>query len=133
MRHADLPGEGKSSLYHCSIFKNNTTTFFFQGLKSFWRGVTASYYGVFETVIYMVLYQRLKQYRQNEWEQTIKGTLNSKPGGYLEYAIDFFSASITGVLCKFAATCSAYPHGELKYWIRVPYNKQLQGFDDTLF
>lgn len=103
-----------------------------KGLKSFWRGVTASYYGVFETVIYMVLYQRLKQYRQNEWEQTIKGTLNSKPGGYLEYAIDFFSASITGVLCKFAATCSAYPHEVARTRLREPgtkYNK----FWQTLF
>jgi hypothetical protein len=33
---------------------------FFQGIAGFWRGVTASYWGISETVIHFVVYEYLK-------------------------------------------------------------------------
>lgn len=106
-----------------------------KGLKSFWRGVTASYYGAFETVIVWTLYERLKQIRQNEWERSIRDTLNPKPGGSLEYAIDFVFASATGAFSKFVATCLAYPHEVARTRLREPgtkYNKFWQTLSLTL-
>ena len=32
----------------------------FQGIRGFWRGVTASYWGISETVIHFVIYEYLK-------------------------------------------------------------------------
>jgi len=33
---------------------------FFQGILGFWKGVTASYWGISETIIHFVVYEHLK-------------------------------------------------------------------------
>ena len=33
----------------------------FQGLRGFYRGITASYFGITETMIHFVIYERLKR------------------------------------------------------------------------
>jgi len=94
-----------------------------KGLKGFWRGVTASYYGAVETVVVWTLFERLKQLRKNEWEQTIRQTLNPTPGGSLEYLIDFVFASSAGALSKLIATCATYPHEVARTRLREPGTK----------
>ena len=64
-----------------------------KGLLGFYKGISASYFGILETVIYFVVYEELK-----------KVTLN-----YAE--IPLVGYMFSSVSSKIIATCSFYPHG----------------------
>jgi hypothetical protein len=76
-----------------------------QGALGFWRGVTASYWGISETVIHFVLYEYLKkeladyQRKHKDSEKTL---------------VDFAGFMLCGACSKTCATVVAYPHGESK-------------------
>jgi len=74
------------------------------GMFSFWKGLTASWWGISETVIHFVIYEFLKKClaeRQNKKKDADK-TL-----------IDFVGFMACGATSKTCATCVAYPHGTL--------------------
>jgi len=80
------------SIYHTS------------GLKGFYKGITASYVGVTETVIHFVIYEAIKaQLLENSLHQSVEGERNTS---------DFVRFMIAGACSKTCATCIAYPHGE---------------------
>ena len=73
------------------------------GILSFWKGLTASWWGISETVIHFVIYEKLKecladyQNKKRDSEKTI---------------IDFVGFMACGATSKTCAMCVAYPHGQ---------------------
>ena len=72
------------------------------GIVSFWKGLTASWWGISETVIHFVIYEFLKkcmadyQNKKKDSEKTM---------------LDFVGFMACGATSKTCATCVAYPHG----------------------
>lgn len=77
-----------------------------RGILGFWRGVTASYWGISETVIHFVVYEALKKRLE-----IYKGQQHS-PGQSAtnKTVIDIFGFMACGACSKTCATCLAYPH-----------------------
>jgi solute carrier family 25 protein 33/36 len=72
-----------------------------QGIAGFWKGVTASWWGISETMIHFVIYEFLKKTlderrsKRKDQEKSFK---------------DFVGFMICGATSKTCATCVAYPH-----------------------
>jgi len=72
-----------------------------QGILGFWKGVTASWWGISETIIHFVIYESLKkslaeyQNKRKDQEKTW---------------VDFAGFMLCGATSKTCATCVAYPH-----------------------
>lgn len=77
------------------------------GFKCFFRGISASYVGVFETVIYFLLYEELK--RNIQINNTSKNTNNKFQALHLMYA---------AMLSKITATTIMYPHEVIRTRLR---------------
>lgn len=78
--------------------------FNYQGIRGFWKGVTASYWGISETVIHFVIYENLKKriaQMQNKHKNDDKTF------------IDFAGFMLCGACSKTCATIVAYPHGNV--------------------
>lgn len=73
------------------------------GLTGFYKGITASYYGVSETVIHFVIYEAIKAKLRDMKGQTIDDEDRS--------LLDFLEFMGAGATSKTIATCIAYPHG----------------------
>jgi len=73
------------------------------GIRGFYRGVTASYYGVSETMIYFVLYERLRL-SIGHWRGITLDEDRRKS--------DFLVFMMASAVCKSTACCLAYPHGQ---------------------
>ena len=77
------------------------------GLTGFYKGITASYYGIAETVIHFVIYEAIKaKLRELKEERTHVINDDSKS------TIDFVEYMCAGATSKTIATCFAYPHGK---------------------
>lgn len=87
-----------------------------EGLRGFYRGVTASYAGVTETVIHFVLYEALKQ-RLREHQLLLTPAVVLSPN-----AQDFCGLMAAAAVSKTCASCIAYPHGELLWAPCSPLN-----------
>lgn len=88
------------------------------GIKGFYRGMSASYAGISETVIHFVIYENIKQ-------KILE--CNSAPGMDKEdepvkKASDFVSMMAAAATSKTCATSIAYPHGK-DYLLRKMVNK----------
>jgi len=72
------------------------------GVKGFWAGITASAWGISETVVHFVIYEelkkRLEELRGEEMVKEKKTTL------------DFLGLMGCGAVSKTVASCIAYPH-----------------------
>jgi len=80
-----------------------------KGIRSFWRGVTASYWGAGETVIFFVIYEQLKKQREIQAQlQRQSGT--SDRGDTSFNILDFGGTALCSGAAKLTATCIAYPH-----------------------
>ena len=78
------------------------------GIGGFYKGITASYYGISETVIHFVIYEALKA-RLRE----MKGLDMNSNGEEDRTVTDFLEYMAAGATSKTIATCIAYPHGKL--------------------
>ena len=73
------------------------------GVRGFYLGLTASFYGVLETVAHFVVYEYLKK-RMSAW-------LGQRHDQHdMKHFLGFMAC---GALSKTGATCLAYPHGKL--------------------
>ena len=72
------------------------------GLFSFWKGLTASWWGISETVIHFVIYEFLKKCLADQ---------QNKKKGSEKTVMDFVGFMACGATSKTCATCVAYPHG----------------------
>jgi len=92
------------------------------GIKGFWKGVTASYWGISETVIHFVIYEYLKkqlaiaQNKRKTDEKTI---------------LDFAGFMVCGACSKTCATIVAYPHEVARTRLREE-NSVYRSFWQTL-
>ncbi|GMR37275.1 hypothetical protein PMAYCL1PPCAC_07470 [Pristionchus mayeri] len=93
-----------------------------EGIRGFYRGVTASYAGISETVIQFVLYEYLRQSllrRSNGDDEERKN-------------IDFVNFMVAGGIAKFVACVAAYPHEVVRTRLREEGSAS-RGFFSTLF
>ena len=72
------------------------------GFSGFYKGITASYYGISETVIHFVIYEGIKAKLRE-----MKGRGIDAERGMMDF-VEFMAAGATS---KTIATCVAYPHG----------------------
>jgi len=70
-----------------------------QGIIGFWRGLTASWWGISETIIHFVIYENLKKCLNERQNQEREKTV-----------VDFAGFMLCGATSKTCATCLAYPH-----------------------
>lgn len=68
-----------------------------KGILGFYKGISASYFGVTETAIYFVLYEKLKRLSVYE---------NSS-----QHGINIFTYLTSAGFAKTLASCMCYPHG----------------------
>ena len=73
------------------------------GLVGFYKGITASYFGISETIIHFVIYEAIKSKLRE-----MKGRCDDDE----RYAVDFLEFMGAGAVSKTCATCVAYPHGK---------------------
>ncbi len=103
-----------------SIFRSH-------GFVGFWKGVTASYWGISETVIHFVIYESLKKKvlerqerrkRAQRQQQQEEGTTSSSSPDEAEKKdfVDFAGFMLCGACSKTCATIVAYPHGGILYF-----------------
>jgi len=92
------------------------------GIKGFWKGVTASYWGISETVIHFVIYEYLKKQLANAQNKrkTDEKTL-----------LDFVGFMLCGACSKTCATIVAYPHEVARTRLREE-NSVYRSFWQTL-
>uniref|UniRef100_A0A8C4R392 Solute carrier family 25 member 33 n=1 Tax=Eptatretus burgeri TaxID=7764 RepID=A0A8C4R392_EPTBU len=74
-----------------------------EGIRGFYRGITASYVGILETIIYFTLYEAMKDslLRNSTTQNSIDGP---------KKAIDFLHIMFAAAISKSCACCLAYPH-----------------------
>ncbi|XP_044758596.1 solute carrier family 25 member 36-A isoform X2 [Coccinella septempunctata] len=91
------------------------------GILGFYKGITASYMGISETVIHFVIYEAIKA-------ELIK---HRTTGLDERCSKDFFEFMIAGAISKTVASCIAYPHEVARTRLREEGNKYT-GFWQTL-
>lgn len=82
------------------------------GFAGFYKGITASYVGISETIIHFVIYEFLKSKLQERSDRfIINGNDNKNASHFLQFMI-------AGAISKTFASVVAYPHG--MFLIPVP-------------
>lgn len=76
-----------------------------QGIRGFYKGITASYMGISETVVHFVLYEGVKA------RLMAARTLDGVPSDQRSPK-DFLEFMAAGAFSKTVASCIAYPHGK---------------------
>jgi len=77
-----------------------------RGVRGFWRGVSASAYGISETVMHFVIYEKLKQ-QWLDWDSQLTGSSGLSKKRTVR---DFLALMLCGAVSKTVATSLAYPH-----------------------
>ncbi|CAD6192501.1 unnamed protein product [Caenorhabditis auriculariae] len=91
-----------------------------EGLRGFYRGVSASYAGVSETMIQFCIYEYFRGYLMEHADETDKRKM------------DFLNFMVAGGSAKFIACVMAYPHEVVRTRLREESNLY-RGFFRTLF
>ncbi|XP_049536103.1 mitochondrial carrier protein Rim2 [Anopheles darlingi] len=99
-----------------------------QGIRGFYKGITASYVGISETVIHFVIYEALKkkllELRQSSSIRTnAYGGENANDGGDSKTSRDFLEFMVAGATSKTIASVVAYPHEVARTRLREEGNK----------
>lgn len=92
-----------------------------KGILGFYKGLTASYYGISETVIHFVIYEGIKAKLQD--------CRQSNPSH--KSTRDFFEFMLAGATSKTIASCFCYPHEVARTRLREE-GKKYKGFWQTL-
>ncbi|XP_022199980.1 mitochondrial carrier protein Rim2 [Nilaparvata lugens] len=92
------------------------------GIKGFYKGITASYWGISETVVHFVIYEAIKAKLLMRRATSEGDTKTSR---------DFLEFMIAGAISKTVASCIAYPHEVARTRLREEGNKY-HGFWQTL-
>ncbi|XP_028567740.2 solute carrier family 25 member 36-A-like [Podarcis muralis] len=99
--------ERRTSGFQCAMRIYHT-----EGLRGFYRGITASYAGVSETIIHFVIYEALKQ-RLREHRSFLTPTHIFSPSSQ-----DFLGLMAAAAVSKTCASCIAYPHEVIRTRLR---------------
>ncbi|XP_070561698.1 solute carrier family 25 member 36-A-like [Ptychodera flava] len=93
------------------------------GIRGFYRGVTASYAGISETVIHFVIYEHLKK----TLRERRRVQIGSEKSGR-----DFFEYMLCGACSKSCASIMAYPHEVVRTRLREEGTKYRSFFQTLL-
>nr|XP_013813542.1 PREDICTED: solute carrier family 25 member 36-like isoform X2 [Apteryx mantelli mantelli] len=104
---ARVKGELGGNALQCAMRVYRT-----EGLHGFYRGISASYAGVSETIIHFVIYEELKQQLRNSCHSL------SPPLGLPPNSRDFFGLMGAAAVSKTCASCIAYPHEVIRTRLR---------------
>ncbi|PKU35092.1 transhypothetical protein [Limosa lapponica baueri] len=74
-----------------------------EGIRGFYRGLTASYAGISETIICFAIYESLKKHLKEV-------QLPPSPNGTERNSTNFFGLMFAAAVSKGCASCIAYPH-----------------------
>ncbi|XP_076275691.1 replication in mitochondria 2 isoform X2 [Rhynchophorus ferrugineus] len=83
------------------------------GIRGFYKGITASYMGISETIIHFVIYEAIKA-ELVAYHQHYNDERTSK---------DFVEFMVAGAISKTVASCIAYPHEVARTRLREEGNK----------
>ncbi|XP_058721238.1 solute carrier family 25 member 33-like isoform X2 [Poecile atricapillus] len=117
---ARVKGEMASNALQCAMHVYRT-----EGLRGFYRGITASYAGVSETIIHFVIYEALKKELRNS-QHSHSPSLTLPPNND-----DFFGLMGAAAVSKTCATCLAYPHEVIRTRLREE-GSRYRSFTQTL-
>ncbi|MXQ81847.1 hypothetical protein E5288_WYG004827 [Bos mutus] len=87
-----------------------------EGIRGFYRGLTASYAGISETIICFAIYESLKKYLK-------EAPLASSTNGTEKNSTNFFGLMAAAALSKGCASCVAYPHEVIRTRLREEGSK----------
>lgn len=73
------------------------------GIRGFYRGLTASYMGISETVLNFVIYEKLKEKILHDHTVDMENDRS---------AMDFAEFMMAGAISKTVACMTFYPHGK---------------------
>lgn len=79
-----------------------------EGIRGFYRGLTASYAGISETIICFAIYESLKKYLK-------EAPFATSTGGTEKKSTSFFGLMAAAAISKGCASCIAYPHGRCSF------------------
>lgn len=82
-----------------------------KGLLGFYKGITASYFGISETIIHFVIYEFIKAKLH---ERRPKNTAYQADRKSTRDFVEFMCA---GAISKTCASSIAYPHGKLFHFV----------------
>uniref|UniRef100_A0A8C2AXJ1 Solute carrier family 25 member 33 n=1 Tax=Cyprinus carpio TaxID=7962 RepID=A0A8C2AXJ1_CYPCA len=104
-------GEKKMNALQCARYVYKT-----EGMRGFYRGLTASYAGISETMICFLIYETLKKYLAQS-RFTTPDTDTEKG------ASDFLGLMVAAAFAKGCASCIAYPHEVIRTRLREEGSK----------
>lgn len=82
------------------------------GLRGFYRGMSASYAGISETVIHFVIYESIKR---KLLASKVRASMDEEEE-VVKDASDFVGMMLAAATSKTCATSIAYPHGNRCLW-----------------
>ncbi|XP_036390347.1 solute carrier family 25 member 33 [Megalops cyprinoides] len=103
-------GEKRMNAVQCARYVYRT-----EGIRGFYRGLTASYAGISETMICFLIYETLKKHMA---EGRLKPSSGSDKG-----ASDFLGLMVAAAFAKGCASCIAYPHEVIRTRLREEGSK----------
>ncbi|XP_022257644.1 mitochondrial carrier protein Rim2-like isoform X2 [Limulus polyphemus] len=98
------------------------------GLRGFYKGLSASYYGISETMIHFVIYEFVKAKLQ---EYSFLRNRNCRDPD-LKSSRDFLECMFAGAVSKSCASSVAYPHEVVRTRLRQEGNKYRSFFQTLL-
>ncbi|KAK0061418.1 solute carrier family 25 member 36 [Biomphalaria pfeifferi] len=116
------------------------------GIKGFYKGISASYFGVSETVVHLVIYEAIKAHIQQKTNhdrlaaanQRLEDSVEPDIDGDIDYSKETFLTSdylkymLAGACSKTCATCLCYPHEVARTRLREE-GSRYNSFFQTLF
>ncbi len=92
-----------------------------EGLKSFYKGLSAGYLGVVETAIQFVLYEHIKE-RLSARRQVAQILQTREPAASSRQGASSFDVLVASGFAKFSACLIAYPHELIRTRLREQKN-----------
>lgn len=96
-------GERRMNAFECMRRVYQT-----EGWRGFYRGMSASYAGISETVIHFVIYESIKR---KLMESKAQASMDQDEDESVKDASDFVGMMLAAATSKTCATSIAYPHG----------------------
>ena len=91
-----------------------------QGILGFYKGISASFMGISETIVHFVIYEAIKAELINHHQYSVEKSSR-----------DFFEFMMAGAVSKTVASCIAYPHEVARTRLREE-GSRYTGFWQTL-
>uniref|UniRef100_A0A673MU34 Solute carrier family 25 member 33 n=1 Tax=Sinocyclocheilus rhinocerous TaxID=307959 RepID=A0A673MU34_9TELE len=104
-------GEKKMNALQCARYVYKT-----EGMRGFYRGLTASYAGISETMICFLIYETLKKY-------LVRSRFTTPDTDTEKGASDFLGLMVAAAFAKGCASCIAYPHEVIRTRLREEGSK----------